>query len=97
MEYDKIAVGNRACEARMDKNLNQDEVSAAIGIHQTTYSKFENGRYNMRITHLIKLCNILDISVSWLIGENIIPDLTDNERLEVEKYIKYLKSLRNNK
>lgn len=94
MKYDKMAIGNRACAARTNKNLKQDEVAALLGIHQATYSKFENGRYDIHLSQLIKLCNILDISVSWLIGEDIISDLTDSERLEHENYKKYILSKR---
>jgi transcriptional regulator with XRE-family HTH domain len=94
VEYDRIAIGNRAYEARKTKNLSQENVSKALGIHQTTYSKFENGRFDMSTSKLIKLCNLYGISVSWLLGETIVPDLTDSERLEVEKFIKYITSIR---
>lgn len=94
MMYDGIAIGNRAYEARKNKNLKQHEVGAALGIHQATYSKFENGQYDMPLSQVIKLCNILDVSVSWLIGEDIIADLTDNERQIVEHFIRYIKNIR---
>jgi transcriptional regulator with XRE-family HTH domain len=95
MEYDKIATGNRAYEMRKVKNLKQSEVGAALGIHQTTYSKFELGQYDMPISELVKLCNVLDVSVSWLIGENSITDLTDEERHIMESFKRFLKKTRN--
>jgi transcriptional regulator with XRE-family HTH domain len=95
MEYDKISTGNRAYEMRKLKNLKQSDVGAALGIHQTTYSKFELGQYDMPISELVKLCNLFDVSVSWLIGENIIAGLSDEERQIVENYIRYIKKVRN--
>lgn len=94
VEYDKYAIGNRACGVREKKNLKQEDISKALGIHQATYSKFENGRYSLRTSQLIELCNILDVSVSWLIGEDSLPQLTDEERLDVENYIKFIISKR---
>lgn len=95
MEYNAIEIGNRAYEARRNKKLKQREISAVLGIHQATYSKFELGQYDMPISQIIKLCDMLDISVSWLIGETIVPDLTDKERLELEIYKKFLIMRRN--
>jgi transcriptional regulator with XRE-family HTH domain len=95
MEYDKITTGNRAYEMRKVKNLKQSEIGTALGIHQTTYSKFELGQYDMPISELVKLCNILDVSVSWLIGENSIADLTDEERHIMESFKRFLKKTRN--
>jgi transcriptional regulator with XRE-family HTH domain len=94
MKYDAFEIGMRAYNVRQNKNMKQSEISHAIGIHQATYSKFENGRYDMSISEMIKLCNYLGISASWLIGENSLPYLTDTERLEVEKYIKYIINIR---
>lgn len=97
MEYDRIATGNRALEARLNKKLKQEEIASDLGIHQATYSKFELGRYDMPISKLIKLCKILDVSLNWLTGVNSIPELTDSERLDVEKYIQFIISNRNHK
>lgn len=95
MQYDAYKIGNRARDARENKNMIQFELSEALGIHQATYSKFENGRYDMPISELIKLCDYLDISVAWLIGENTLPYLDVNERIELNKFLKHLMSKRN--
>lgn len=92
--YDRIAIGNRAYSARTNKNIKQSEMGEALNIHQSTYSKFENGRYDIPLSELIKLCNYLDISMSWLIGENIT-QLTENEFIELEQYRRYLINKRN--
>jgi transcriptional regulator with XRE-family HTH domain len=90
MEYDAFSIGMRALSLRENKYMKQTEISKALGIHQATYSKFENGRYDMPISEFIKLCNYLDVSVSWMVGENNLPYLTESERIELDKFIKYL-------
>jgi transcriptional regulator with XRE-family HTH domain len=94
MEYDSVAIGYRAMASRNNKNLTQKEVAAVIGIHQATYSKFELGQHDLHGEQYIKLSNYLGISVSWLLGEDSIPELTDSERLEVDKFIKYIIGIR---
>lgn len=93
MKYDIIAIGNRAYQARISKGLKQEDLSAALDISQPTYSKFENGRYEPSLTKIFVLCDILDIKLSWLLGE-IDDDLTAKEQLELEKYKKYIISSR---
>jgi transcriptional regulator with XRE-family HTH domain len=95
MIYDNIAIGSRAYEARKAKNIKQSEISTALGITQPSYSKFEYGQYDMPISQIIKLCEILDVSVSWLIGENIVSDQADKERLLVDEFIRNIKIIRN--
>jgi len=94
MKYDEIAIGNRAYIARKSKNLKQIELSNALGMHQATYSKFENGRYDISLSELVKLCSFLDVPITWLLGVDIIAGFTDSECLELEKFKKYLISLR---
>lgn len=91
---DRNAIGNRAYAARTNRNLKQIDVSDELGINQSTYSKFENGKYDLPLSELIKLCNYLNISSSWLIGECTV-DLTDSEALELDEYKKYILNKRN--
>jgi transcriptional regulator with XRE-family HTH domain len=81
-------------ELRKSKNLKQSDISNTLGIAQSSYSRFESGQYNLPIDLLVKLCNILDVSVSWLIGEDIVSDLTDEERLIMESFKRSIKRLR---
>lgn len=94
LEYNAYEIGQKARNMRLNKNMKQAEISEIIDVSQPTYSKFENGDYDISLSELIKLCNYLGVSVSWLIGEKSLPRLTDSERLDVEKYINYIISLR---
>jgi transcriptional regulator with XRE-family HTH domain len=94
MEYNAYEIGQRARNIRVNKNIKQGELSETLGIAQSSYSRFENGLYDMPLSEVIKLCDYLGVSVSWLISEKSIPRLTDSERLDVEKYINYVISTR---
>lgn len=95
MKYDPIGIGTRALNARKNKNMAQTEISEALDISQAAYSKFENGTYDMPLSKLLKLCDYLNISLFWLVGDNNLPQLTDAERLELDNYIKFLIIKRN--
>jgi transcriptional regulator with XRE-family HTH domain len=95
MKYEPLAIGNRVLNVRNSKNVTQLELSEVLGISQATYSKFENGIYDMPLSKLLILCDYLDISLLWLVGDNSLPQLTDTERLDIENYIKFIISKRN--
>ena len=95
MDNIRVEIGRRAYAARTKLNLKQSDVAAVIGIHQTTYSRFENGEGDITAINVIKLCEILKIYPSWLLGETSIPQLTDSECLEIENYKKYIIDRRN--
>jgi transcriptional regulator with XRE-family HTH domain len=97
MKYNAYEIGLRAYNARHNKNMNQAEISEALGIGQSSYSRFETGQGELPLSKIIELCDYLGITVSWLVGENNIPQLTDNERLELENYKNYLISKRTKK
>ena len=95
--YDQLAIANRIYMARKNKDLKQREVCAVLGMNQSSYSALELGKRGMTVEELFALSELLNVSTGWLIGEDSIPDLTDSERLEVEKYIRYIKSIRDKK
>ena len=90
MEYDRVEIGNRIFTARKNKDLSQKSVSEVIGINQSAYSKIELGKNNITLPTLFKLCEVLDISVAWILGINSESDFTADEQIEIEKYKRYL-------
>ena len=95
MEYDAYEIGLRAYNVRLSLSKKQSDVSEKLNISQSTYSRFESGKYDMPLSQVIKLCNYLGVSVSWLIGEQSLPQLTSSESLEIEKFTRYLIDRRN--
>jgi transcriptional regulator with XRE-family HTH domain len=94
MAFDIVGMGNRIRIARQDKDLKQHTVSNKLNMSQPNYSNIESGNQDISVSQLIDIAAILDVPVLWLLGINSIPDLTDSERLEVEKYIRYIISIR---
>lgn len=55
--------------ARVKKGLSQKQLADKVGISPATVSKAETGKFDLRLSTLIKLSKVLDVSV-----EELIPD-----------------------
>ena len=53
---------------REDRDLSQREVGAVINKSQQGYSHIEDGRAELKIDDLIKLCKFYDVSADYFIG-----------------------------
>jgi transcriptional regulator with XRE-family HTH domain len=60
-------IGDRAYRARTRQRIKQSHVSNALGIAQSSYSRFENGTYDLPISKIVVLCEVLGISINWLV------------------------------
>lgn len=60
--------GKRLKEARKAKGLTQTELAEILEISQTSYQRMETGQHDMKMSNILKICKILDISADWLIG-----------------------------
>jgi transcriptional regulator with XRE-family HTH domain len=94
-EFDLVNLGNRIYSARAHQKLKQQDICDKLYISQALLSKIENGRVDISISLLYQIAKTLNVSVSWLLGEKSISQLTDIERLELEKYKNFLISSRN--
>lgn len=60
---------SRIKAARNAKKLSQKAVAEHLDISQPGYQQIESGKYSdMKISTLIKLCSILDVTPNWLLG-----------------------------
>ena len=90
MEQRRIDIGNRIRISRVNRELNQIEVCAVIGISQSAYSRIERGEQDIPATMLPKLANLLGVTVSWIVeGTNESP-LTPHESYLMELYKQFL-------
>lgn len=55
--------------ARVKKGLSQKELANKVGISPATVSKAETGKFDLRLSTLLKLSRILDVTV-----EELLPD-----------------------
>ena len=53
---------------REDRDLTQREVGTVINKSQQGYSHIEDGRAELKIDDLIKLCKFYDVSADYFIG-----------------------------
>ena len=93
MEYDGVKIGEKIYIARQNKRMSQAEVGEILGIHQTTYSKLESGDYDIPLSQLMKLCECLEISFEWLIGERYV-GLNAREQYNMDLFKAFLISRR---
>ncbi len=65
MDYRK-----RMRDLREDRDLTQKEVGAIINKSQQGYSHIEDGRAELKIDDLIKLCEFYKVSADYFIGRS---------------------------
>ena len=64
----------RLRDLREDKDLVQKEVAAFLGIDQRVYSNYETGKREIPTRYVIKLSELYDTSVDFILG------VTDNPK-----------------
>jgi len=91
MDFDSYKLGQRIFAARMHCKMNQETFGSTIGVGQSSVSDIELGKAKLTVELLYKISEALDVSVLWLLGE-IKNDycLTDEEDLEIQKFIDFL-------
>lgn len=94
MGYDSKRIGHTIYITRESKGLKQTALCNLAKISQSSLSDIESGRAKITVETLYKIADALGVSVVYLLGEDSIADLTDSERLEVDKFINFIKSIR---
>ena len=64
-----IEVGSILQNARIAKNLTQEEVAEKSDLTPEYLSKFENGKYNASIYNIILLCKAIDTNPTQLFNQ----------------------------
>ncbi|HGI3718502.1 TPA: helix-turn-helix domain-containing protein [Streptococcus agalactiae] len=57
-------------ELRKEKKLTQTELASKLNIIQKSYSNWESGKAEPTLDNIIKLANILDVTVDYLLGRS---------------------------
>ncbi len=55
-------------EQRKINKLTQRQVAEYLGISQPSYIRYENGQSEPTLTNLVKLADLFDVSVDYLLG-----------------------------
>ncbi|MBQ8615494.1 MAG: helix-turn-helix transcriptional regulator [Clostridia bacterium] len=84
----------RLKEIRNIKGISQKELGDKLGVARNTISGYENGVAEPNIENIIKLADILEVSVDTLLGHdtNIVDlnVLNKNQKILIEKIVKFL-------
>lgn len=73
----------RLKKMRIEKNLTQTEIAKMIYISQPAYSKYEMGTASPNPETLKKLAEVLNVSVDYLIGNDVPPEHPGYVRIPV--------------
>lgn len=63
MEYIK-----KIRDLREDSDLTQEQVAEYLGTSQTMYARYERGANELPIRHLMKLCDLYNVSSDYILG-----------------------------
>lgn len=67
MRYDMLKFENIR-KLRTDRGYTQAQVAAYLNIRQNTYSQYEVGTLNYPVEALMKLADLYEVSVDYLLG-----------------------------
>lgn len=58
----------RLKELRLKKGLTQTELGEKVGVKQNTFTNWEKDKREPSFENLIKLADLLEVSLDWLFG-----------------------------
>ncbi len=64
--------------ARENKGLTQEEVAKKLGVHRTTYNRYETGLRTPDLDTIAKLARIFDVTTDFLLGKHQSDDTLQN-------------------
>lgn len=68
MALDYNVIGSRIRQARLSKNMTQEELSEKIDISVAFLSRVERGNSRVNLKRLNQICEILDVSEGYLLN-----------------------------
>lgn len=81
-----MSLGDRIREMREDQGLNQSELAERVGTSQSTISQLEKGKRNPSYRTLQNVADALAVSVSYLLGEEELEELSEEEEAFFREY-----------
>lgn len=68
-------LGERLREARIYKNLTQDEVASRLGVTRSVIARYESNTNDPPSENLKKLAEIYEVSTDWLLGRTNVREI----------------------
>lgn len=88
MEF-KVNIKNE----RLNIGKTQKEIAKKLGVVESCYANWEQGRTEPDIKNIIKLCSIYKVSADYLLG---IEDINGNKIINVKEYANFNLNVQNN-
>ena len=60
----------RLKELRLKKGLTQKDIADLVHVNRVTYTNWEKGKREPSFENLIKLADLLEVSLDWLFGRD---------------------------
>lgn len=61
---------DRLRQERENNHLTQRDMAEKIGITQPSYIRYENGKSEPTLENLVRIAEILDVSIDYLLGKS---------------------------
>lgn len=71
MRYERLKF-ERIRDLRVDRNYTQQQIADYLGVKQNTYSQYEIGVLNYPLDVVIKLADLYEVSVDYLLGRTSV-------------------------
>ncbi len=69
MEMEFMTIfSKRLKKLRKNKGLKQQQIADEIGVNRGSYSNWEKGKREPSFENLLKLADLLEVSLDWLFG-----------------------------
>lgn len=69
MEDIKALIGKRIKKLRLDKKLSQEKLANIAGLDRTYVTQVENGKRNISIENIEKICIALEITIAYFFSD----------------------------
>lgn len=85
----------RLIDLREEKDLLQKEVAKEIGVVESVYSEWENGKLSIPTKRLVELANFFEVNIDYMVGiSNIRTKIKSNNTIDTELVSNRLKEIR---
>lgn len=92
---DKTMDNERLIDLREERDLLQKEVAKEIGIVESVYSEWENGKLSIPTKRLVELANFFEVNIDYMVGiSNIRTKIKSNNTINTELVSNRLKEIR---
>ncbi|CUK34165.1 helix-turn-helix transcriptional regulator [Listeria monocytogenes] len=98
-----MTIGKRISELRNKRGISQIQLAKDLNVSTSTIGMWETDKRAIKDELIIQLADYFNVTTDYLLGRekfdnsdllaaHIDNDLTEEERIEIEKYLKFIRS-----